>query len=41
MANGCHQMYDVTEVTDVNDFPYQENGKSFLIRFNGMNKDPA
>lgn len=33
-------MYDVTEVTDGGVYPYNENGKAFLIRFNGMNADP-
>ena len=34
-------MYDVTEVYDVSHYPYVDNGKAFMVRFNGLNKDPA
>jgi hypothetical protein len=41
MSEGCDQMYDITEVMDVSHYPYNGNGKALMIRFNGINSDPA
>jgi hypothetical protein len=41
MNNGCDRIYDLTEITPGNDFEYPENGRSWLIRFIGLNADPG
>ena len=38
---GCDRLYDLTEIYDTVDFPYQENGRAWLIRFIGLNADPG
>ena len=41
MNNGCDRLYDLTEITSGNDYEYAENGRSWLIRFIGLNADPG
>lgn len=41
MSNGCDRLYDLTEITSGNDFEYAENGRSWILRFIGLNEDPG
>ena len=41
MHNGCDRIYDLTEMYNGNDFDYLENGRSFILRFIGLNEDPG
>ena len=41
MNNGCDRIYDLTEMYYGNDFDYAENGRSFILRFIGLNEDPG
>jgi hypothetical protein len=38
---GCKRITDLTEIYNTNEFDYNENGKSWLIRFLGMNEAPG
>ena len=41
MNNGCSRLYDLTELYHASDFDYTENGRSFILRFIGLNEDPG
>ena len=41
MNNGCSRLYDLTELYHASDFDYAENGRSFILRFIGLNEDPG
>jgi hypothetical protein len=41
MNNGCDRIYDMTEIHDTTDYAYVQNGRAFLIRFQGLNADPG
>jgi hypothetical protein len=41
MHRGCDRFYDTTEVTAGELYTHQNEGKSFLIRFLGLNADPG
>jgi len=38
---GCKRITDLFEIHYTNEFDYNENGKSWLIRFLGMNEAPG
>jgi len=41
ISNGCDRLYDLTEVEYGNDFAYAQNGRSWILRFIGLNEDPG
>lgn len=41
ISNGCDRLYDLTEIEYGNDFAYAENGRSWILRFIGLNEDPG
>jgi hypothetical protein len=41
MMSGCDQMFEVTQIHGTTDYEYNDNGKAWLIRFVGINKDPG